>query len=100
MKRRDRKPRNKQETEQRKNYEATRLAALMGSLPRAPYIGIGGEIGKPPPFVRAAIARLGRKHEERLLRDADELHRRQRQPCDVTSRREADEIYRQFLNFV
>lgn len=54
----------------------------------------------PPPFVRAAIARLGRKHEERLLRDADELHRRQRQPCDVTSRREANEIYRQFLNFV
>lgn len=52
---------------------------------------------KPPPFVRAAIARLGRKHEERLLRDADELHRRQRQPCDVTSRREAREIWSTFM---
>lgn len=84
MKRRDRKP--------RKN---TRNAPglLFAQAPPSKRTG-------QPPFVRAAISRLGRKREERLLRDADELHRRQKEPCGVTSRREADEIYRQFLNFV
>lgn len=100
MKRRDRKPRKNTPVLGAKpsaSAEATYTPKLRGRTGAA-HAPTGANL--PPPFVRAAIARLGRKHEGRLLRDADELHRRQKEPCDVTSRREADEIYRQFLNFV
>lgn len=94
MKRRDRKP--------RKN---TRNAPglLFAQAPPSKRTG-------QPPFVRAAMESAMRQHihvavaqvrmeiedEERLLRDADELHRRQKEPCDVTSRREAVEIMNTF----
>lgn len=55
-------------------------AEQIAHTPRAPWVGANPDM---PDW-------------EALLRDADELHRRQKPPCDVISRREAREIMNTF----